>query len=138
MADTRKHLPISGQMQRAVRMAAEGSSTQQIADELGVHRSTVSRWFQREDMRTLRDSALLEVVRAMVPRAYAVLNEQLSNSNPWVAQNAARELIRLYNASQGSADANVAVVWSIPKPGAPGSAGGLPDGNAPIEVDFDA
>lgn len=127
---------ITGPMRKAAELSAKGLSTQQIADELNVNRSTVSRWFNREDMKSMRMAALGEVVAAMIPRAYAVLNAQLTHSNPWVAQGAARELIRLYNVQQGAADANVAVIFnSMPKPGAPGSAGQLEE-NAPIDTDF--
>lgn len=131
---------ITGPMRKAAALSANGLSTQQIADELGVNRSTVSRWFNREDMKAMRNAALTEVVAAMIPRAYAVLNAQLNHSNPWVAQGAARELIRLFNLQQGTADASVVVTFgSMPKPGAPGSAGhmaeSLPDGDT-IEADF--
>lgn len=132
----KRNVPITPRMQEAVKLAAEGMSFQGIADTLHVDRSTVSRWFNREDVKTLRTAALAEVVNTMIPRAYAVLHDQLNHANPWVAQNAARELIRLYNVQQGAADANVAVIFgSMPKPGAPGSAGQLEE-NAPIDTDF--
>lgn len=134
--------PLTNKMARAARMAAEGKSTQEIADELGVHRATVSRWLRRDDLKAMRNAALAEVVSAMIPRAYAVLNAQLENTNPWVAQGAARELIRLYNLQQGAADANVAVIFGhMGKPGAPGGAGGMLAESPPddaIEVEFDA
>ena len=133
-------IPITPRMQEAVKLAAEGKSSQQIADMLKVDRSTISRWFKRDDIKALRLAALSEVVAAMIPRAYAVLNDQLTHSNPWVAQGAARELIRLFNLQQGTADASVVVTFgNMPKPGAPGTAGhmadSLPDGDT-IEADF--
>lgn len=128
---------ITGPMRKAAALSAKGLSTQQIADELGVHRATVSRWFNREDMKAIREAALVEVVAGMIPRAYAVLSAQLNHSNPWVAQGAARELIRLHNLQQGNADASVVVTFgNMPKPGAPGSAGALP-AEARIEAEFD-
>lgn len=131
---------ITGPMRKAAALSANGLSTQQIADELGVNRSTVSRWFNREDMKAMRNAALTEVVAGMIPRAYAVLNAQLNHPNPWVAQGAARELIRLFNLQQGASDTNVVVTFgSMPKPGAPGSAGNmkesLPEGDA-IDANF--
>lgn len=132
-----KHIPITPRMQEAVKLAAEGMSSQQIADTLQVDRSTVSRWFNREDIKALREAKLAEVVGAMIPRAYAVLSAQLNHSNPWVAQGAARELIRLHNIQQGNADASVVVTFgAMPKPGAPGTAGSLP-AEARIETEFD-
>ena len=133
-------VPLSGPMQKAAALAAKGLSTQQIADELGVHRATISRWFQREDIKAIRTAALTEVCQAMLPRAYAVLHNQLNHENPWVAQNAARELIRLHNLQQGQADNNVVVTFgAMPKPGAPASAGGVVlqqgDGDQ-IDTDF--
>lgn len=116
--------PLTENMSEAASLAALGLGTDAIADQLGVNKSTVSRWFKREDVRTLRAAALAEVIAAMVPKAYAVLNGQLDSSNPWVAQGAARELIRLYNMQVGTADANVVVTFgAMGKPGAPGSAG---------------
>ena len=127
----------TGRMLQGVKLSAEGLSTQQIADTLGVDRSTVARWFQREDIKALREAALQEVVSGMIPRAYAVLSAQLNHSNPWVAQGAARELIRLHNIQQGNADASVVVTFgNMPKPGAPGTAGSLP-AEAHIETEFD-
>lgn len=128
---------ITGPMRKAAALSADGLSTQQIADELGVHRATVSRWFRREDMKAMREAALVEVVSGMIPRAYAVLAAQLNHSNPWVAQGAARELIRLHNLQQGASDANVVVTFgAMPAPGAPGSAGALP-AEQTIEAEFD-
>lgn len=130
---------LTGPMQRAAKLAAEGYSTQQIADELGVNRSTVARWFHRDDMKNIRSAALSEVVGMMVPRAYAVLQAQLDHPNPWVAQGAARELIRLHTQMQGAEDANVVVMFgNMKQPGAPGSAGELESApqNEEIETDF--
>ena len=85
----------------------------------------------------MRDAALAEVVRAMVPRAYAVLHQQLDNKNPWVAQGAAREVIRLYEQQRGAADASVVVSFAnMPTPGAPQGAGDLPGDAEIIETDY--
>ena len=127
---------ITGPMRKAAELSAKGLSTYQIAEELGVARSTVGRWFRREDMKAMRTAALSEVIAGMIPRAYAVLQAQLDHSNPWVAQGAARELIRLWNIQLGASDANVVVTFgAMPKPGAPGTAGQIEE-SAPIDTDF--
>lgn len=122
--------PINAKMLRAAKLSAMGYSRDLIAKEMGIDGSTVSRWLQREDMRAIRAAELNEVVAAMAPKAYAVLNKQLDDPNPWVAQGAARELIRLYGIQQGQSDSNVVVSFAaMPKPGAPGSAGAIEGNN---------
>ena len=107
-------------------LSALGWGRDRIGKELGVDGSAVTRWLQRDDVRALRSAELNNVVAAMAPKAYAVLNKQLDDPNPWVAQGAARELIRLYGIQQGQSDANVVVTFgSMPKPGAPGTAGAI-------------
>lgn len=129
--------PISSKEQQAIELAAAGKSYQEIGDALGVNRTTVSRWFKREDVKAMRDAALAEVVRAMVPRAYAVLHQQLDNKNPWVAQGAAREVIRLYEQQQGAADASVVVSFAnMPTPGTPQGAGEMPGNDDVIETEY--
>ncbi len=134
-------MPITPKMEMAAHLAASGASKDKIAKELNVDPATVTRWFKRDDMIALRAAELTRFVGTIIPKAYAVLQAQLNNSNPWVAQGAARELIRLYNLQQGQADNSVVVTFgNMPKPGAPGSAGGvaLPDSSddGPIEAEF--
>lgn len=131
--------PLTQKMIYAAQLAATGLSNQKIADEIGTSVQTVGRWFKRQDMRDLRAAALNDVVAAMVPRAYAVLQRQLEDKNPWVAQGAARELIRLYNVAQGAADQSVVVSFgNMPNPGAPAGAAAIPDSleDDAIEADF--
>lgn len=128
--------PLTVKMELAAKLAATGLSNGAISKQLGVSLATVGRWFERSDMRELRSAALNDVVAAMVPRAYAVLQAQLDSSNPWVAQGAARELIRLYNVAQGAADQSVVVTFgAMPQPGAPAGAAALPDGDT-VESGF--
>lgn len=120
--------PLTQKMIYAAQLAATGLSNQKLADAVGTSVQTIGRWFKRQDMRDLRAAALNDVVAAMVPRAYAVLQAQLEDKNPWVAQGAARELIRLYNVAQGAADQSVVVSFgNMPQPGAPAGASALPD-----------
>ena len=118
------HKPLTESMSEAASLAALGLGRDAIAEKMGVNPSTVTRWFKRDDVKALRAAALADVVAGMIPKAYAVLQAQLDSSNPWVAQGAARELIRLFNLQQGANDANVVVTFgNMPRPGAPGSAG---------------
>lgn len=129
--------PLTSNMSEAASLAALGLGKDKIAEQLGVDPSTVTRWFKRDDVKALRTAALADVIAGMIPKAYAVLEGQLNHSNPWVAQGAARELIRLFNLQQGASDANVVVTFgSMPTPGAPGSAGALP-AEQHIETEFD-
>lgn len=131
--------PITPAMRRAASLSALGWGRDRIAAELKIHPSTVTKWFHRDDMRALRSAELNTVVAGMIPKAYAVLQAQLDSSNPWVAQGAARELIRLHNLQQGASDANVVVTFgAMPRPGAPGTAGIIPDNvdEQPIDTDF--
>ena len=124
-------------MQRAAELAALGWGREKMAAELRGHPSTVTRWLQRDDVRAIRAAELNNVVAAMVPKAYAVLQAQLDSSNPWVAQGAARELIRLYGVQQGQSDANVVVTFgAMPKPGVPASAGHIVEENPQVETEF--
>lgn len=128
--------PLTDNMQQAASLAALGLGRDAIAKEIGVNPSTITRWLKREDVKALRTASLADVVAGMIPKAYAVLQAQLDHSNPWVAQGAARELIRLWNIQQGASDANVVVTFgAMPKPGAPGTAGQIEE-SAPIDTDF--
>ena len=116
--------PLTASMSEAASLHALGLGKDKIAEQMGVNPSTITRWFKRDDVKALSAAALADVIAGMVPKAYAVLHAQLDSSNPWVAQGAARELIRLYNMQQGAADSSVVVTFgNMPKPGAPGSAG---------------
>ena len=129
--------PITPAMVRAAGLSALGWGRDRIAEELDINPSTVSRWLQRDDVRQIRAAELNNVVAAMVPKAYAVLQAQLDSSNPWVAQGAARELIRLYGVQQGQSDANVVVTFgSMPKPGVPASAGHIAEETPQVETEF--
>lgn len=123
--------PLTANMAEAAQLAAIGMGTDSIAEQLGVDRSTVGRWLKREDVRDLRTRALQEVISAMVPKAYAVLSAQLNDSNAWVAQGAAREIIRIFAQQQGQSDASVVVNFgAMPPPGAPTGVAALESANA--------
>lgn len=128
---------ITETMRKGALMAAEGKTYAEIAAELNVAKSTVTRWFHREDMQMLRSAELHKVVATLVPRAYAILSRQLDDKNGWLAQSAAREVIRLHQQMQGAADASVLVSFAgMPAPGTPQTAGALPEADM-LEYEFD-
>lgn len=116
--------PLTENMRAVASQSALGLGRDAIAESLGVAPSTVTRWLKREDVRALRAAALEEVIAGMVPKAYAILQAQLDSTNPWVAQGAAREIIRLYQMQTGQSDQQVVVSFGqMPTPGTPSSAG---------------
>lgn len=115
--------PLTDKMRNAAKMAGEGKSYAEISTALNISKGSLSRWFGRTDMRELRSAAMSDYVGRIAPKAYATLEAQLASDNPWVAQGAAREIIRLYNQISGAADQSVLVSFAaLPQVGAPKSA----------------
>jgi transcriptional regulator with XRE-family HTH domain len=90
--------PLTPQQQRAAALIGRGRSQQEVADEVGVTRRTVTNWTRREDFESLaqreRDDALDEA-----PTARATLEAALTATTPsgaadWrVRVSAARALV---------------------------------------------
>lgn len=118
--------PMTQEMELAAEMSAGGMDAKSIGKKLGVSGETVKSWLKRDDVIAVRNNELNRYVSKMLPKAYKVLEKQLDDKNPWVAQNAAREIIRLHQLQQGISDSNVIVTFaSMNVPGAPGGAGGI-------------
>lgn len=115
--------PLSEKMKAAAKLGGEGKSYAEIAETLNIGKSTLSKWFKRTDMKELRSASMGEYVGRIAPRAYRTLEAQLDSPNPWVAQGAAREIIRLFNQINGAGDQSVIVSFAaLPSVGAPKSA----------------
>lgn len=128
---------INGRMEEAAKRSAEGESYSSIAKELGMSKTSVGKWFRRDDMIQLRKEHMKRLLEANVCKAYKVLSDQLDNENPWVAQGAARELIRLYQQNEDTDKLNVNVNFGcMPTPGAPSSAEDIADAHETLEATF--
>ena len=116
---------ITKRMRDAVQLNVKGLSQRAIAAELGVSAMAVSKWFARDDVAALRRRLVARKIDEAMGRATDELIRQMDDANPWIRQNAARELARMYaeNRKQDAQEAGTAVVFeNMPSPGAPVSA----------------
>lgn len=116
---------ITNRMREAVKLNVNGLSQRAIAEQLGVSAMAVSKWFAREDVSALRHRLVTRKIDEAMGRATDELIKQMDDANPWIRQNAAREIVRMYteNRKQDTQEAGTAVVFeNMPSPGAPESA----------------
>ncbi len=114
----------SGQLTAAMRtaaiMTAAGRDPAEIADTLHVTEDTVRGWLRRDDVISIVSAAVAQSAQLAAGAAQAVLAAQLRDASPWVAQGAAREILRQAAAAQGVAAAQVQVIIpGMPTPGSP-------------------
>ena len=117
---------------KAMELIAGGAPLDDVAQEIGVTVSTIRSWLrssvcQEEYRACFKNTNLVEYARAR-----AVLSRQLGDQNPWVAQNAAREMLnRTEGEALGKEDAALRVeVVGMPQLGTPdmeGDGAGLTD-----------
>lgn len=111
---------VTPKMRSAAIMAAGGASADVIAGTLGVQAATVKGWLQRDDVIALINEAVGRAAQLAAPQAQQVLIKQLSDGNAWVAQSAAREVLRQAAQAAGTAAATVTVQFgAMPMPGVP-------------------
>lgn len=111
---------MTNKMRAAAVLCGQGYSNEQIAEELDVTVNTVREWMRRDDVVALVGNATATYLQAIQGRAAKRLVDQVSDQNPWVAQNAAREVIRLAQQAQGIAQNTVNVSFAgMPEPGMP-------------------
>ncbi len=110
-------------------LLADGLSFKQAAKKLGISDRTLYDWMSREDMQEYRDGEIRRKIRASRALAVQVLTKQLTNKNPWVAQNAANSVMRsAEKLEENGAPSLVVEFSSMPAPGMPGDdAGKEPD-----------
>ena len=107
-------------MRTAAIMTAAGREPADIAAALHVTEDTVRGWLRRDDIISIVSSAVAQSAQLAAGAAQAVLTAQLRDASPWVAQGAAREILRQAAAAQGVAAAQVQVIVpGMPTPGAP-------------------
>lgn len=111
---------ITAPMRSAAIMAAGGASADTIAAQLGAPVSRVQGWLRRDDVIALINGAVAQAAQLAAPYAQQVLIRQLDDGNPWVAQSAAREVLRQAQLAAGMAAATVTVqLGAMPAPGLP-------------------
>ena len=107
--------------QRAAAIAlAGGAARSAVAAELAISDRTLAAWLQRDDFLAVVNEATGRMAMAAAPMAQQVLIRQLADSNPWVAQSAAREVLRQAQTASGAAAATVTVQFeAMPVPAMP-------------------
>lgn len=114
---------ITAPMRSAAIMAAGGASADTIAAQLGAPVSRVKGWLRRDDVIALINDAVAQAAQLAAPYAQQVLIRQLDDGNPWVAQSAAREVLRQAQMAASTAAATVTVQFgAMPAPGLPSGA----------------
>lgn len=103
---------------------------QEIADAIGCHASTVTRWLQILDTDTVPEARKLAKSQAL--RASLKLNEQIDHTDPRVSQGAAKAVVALAGVQEGTAQVAVGVQVIIGSAASP--AGPDPFDNVTIET----
>lgn len=104
----------------AMALLAVGKKPEEIAAEVGVTKTTVYKWMKNPELSAEANALIREKSQYRVARAYQVLEKQLDDPNPWVAQAAARLIIeRLGAALQDSESDNVIRIEGMPRLGVP-------------------
>ena len=103
---------ITAPMRSAAIMAAGGASADAIAAQLGVPVSRVQAWLRRDDIVALINGAVAQAAQLAAPYAQQVLIRQLDDPSPWVAQAAAREVLR--QAQLACLETDLALKSSLP------------------------
>ena len=72
-----------------IREIAKGRKVAAVARDFGLHRCTIHRWLQREDVQKYyeQQKAIAEA------EVLAELGEQLEDPNPWVALRASKKIM---------------------------------------------
>lgn len=90
-----KH-PLKAKQFEAIQLRLQGLSNSAIAKELGISPSTLRDWLAREDVREVYDKELRGKIRDMYNKASRKIESQIEDTNPWIAQNAARTVLTTY------------------------------------------
>lgn len=108
-------------MADAAGLLAAGMKTKEIAKELDLKESTILTWMKREDFESYFRALLNSSGRMRYARALKVLEKQLDDKNPWVAQGAARDLATRFEKAVTGIDNNKITVTleGIPELGTP-------------------
>ncbi len=96
---------MTAQIENFIRMEARGEDSATILKEIfglsrddpGAHAAQckMSRWRHREDYQAIWDDEMKARVRRCIPRAVGRLEQQIDNSNDWLANKAANDVVNL-------------------------------------------
>lgn len=105
----------------AAKLVARGVPYKEIAERLGVTRISIHNWFDDEEFQAACRAEAARLHMRTYHKACSVLAEQLDHKNPWVRQNAARDLATRYEVDamgRSSTDVHV-IVEGLPAVGMP-------------------
>ncbi len=106
----------AGEIVRLKRIRPE-ITQQEIADALGMHVSTVSRWLAALDNDTVPEARKLAKTNAL--RSVMKLEDQVDHSDPRVSQGAAKALVALAGVAETSQQVQVGVQVVVGQVGQP-------------------
>ena len=111
---------INTKMRAAAIAIGSGQEIDAVASQLEIPVDKLKRWMKQDDFMLLMEEASSAYIRAAVPSAHQVLIKQLKDSNGWLAQAAAREVLHQAQIAAGQASATVSVRFEgMPEPGMP-------------------
>lgn len=84
---------ITEKQKKAVDLVFKCYKTREIAAELGVHRTTLWRWFQKPEMQEYYEKRFIYRIRRCIKATTKTLREQLDSNNKWEANKAACALM---------------------------------------------
>ena len=93
---------LNSRQQKAIPLLAAGLNDNDVAEEVGVTRQTVSKWknqhqgfmLQLEHYRTQIWQIYIDKYRSLIPEAINVLQDLLHDENPRVRLDAAKEILK--------------------------------------------
>lgn len=105
----------------AAALLASGMKPKEVAEQLGLSTSTVNAWQKKEDFNAYFTALLMGAGKHRYAKALQVLEKQLDDANPWVAQGAARDLANRFEKAVTGVDNNKITVTlaGLPELGTP-------------------
>lgn len=87
---------MTAQQKKAAQMVFEGMKVSQIASELGVHRTTVWRWFQRKEVRQYYERLSERELRKICKRVHDQHMKLMNSDDPVEANAEANKVLNMY------------------------------------------
>lgn len=137
---------MNGKQHIAAAMEAQGKSDDEIllvcfgeaenAVAKNRQKRQLKKWRELDEYQDAYRRTVRAIAGAVYGKALAKISEQIDSDNPWVAQNAAREILSRYgDILMGKEDKSITVkIDGMPTLGTPEDNGALPDGRTVIEL----
>ena len=137
---------MNGKQHIAAAMEAQGKSDDEIllvcfgeaknAVEKNRQKRQLKKWRELDEYQDAYRRTVRAIAGSVYGKALAKISEQIDSDNPWVAQNAAREILSRYGEIlMGKEDKSITVkIDGMPTLGTPEDNGALPDGRTVIEL----